>query len=472
MNLIRSVVLYFNYFIVFYVLAINVIYFIQLIFSAISLSSYIRKIVYSDYRRYASSVNMIPISIIIPAYNEEKTIVDNVKSLMDLNYPLFEIIVVNDGSSDGTLEKLIKSFNLKKVEQPIRIRLSTRPIKGVYKNPELNITVIDKENGGKADALNAGINASLYPVFVSIDADSILESDSLVRVIMPFIEDNRTIAVGGIVRVANGSIIEGGLIKEVRLPKNMLACFQVVEYLRGFLTGRMGWDALGSLLIISGAFGAFHKETVIEAGGYAEDTVGEDMELVVRLHRRMREEKRPYRIRFIPDPVCWTQVPENIRDLKTQRRRWQVGLVDSILRHKDMLFNPKYGVLGFYAMPYFFFFEMLGPVVEILGYILIPAAYFLKMINVRFFFLFLTISIVYGIILSIGAILLEEYTFNKYKGLGDFIKLVFYGVLENFGYRQLTTLFRVFGIFGYGKYKSRWGKIKRRDFSVTAPPAS
>lgn len=472
MGLVRSIVVYFNYFIVFYVLAINVIYFIQLIISAISISSYIRKIVYSDYRRYASSVNMIPVSIIIPAYNEEKTIVDNVKSLMDLNYPLFEIIVVNDGSSDGTLEKLIKSFNLKKVEQPVRRRLFTKPIKAVYKNPELNVTVVDKENGGKADALNAGINASLYPVFVSIDADSVLESDSLVRVMMPFIEDKRTIAVGGIVRVANGSIIEGGLIKEVRLPKNVLACFQVVEYLRGFLTGRIGWDALGLLLIISGAFGAFHKETVIGVGGYAEDTVGEDMELVIRLHRRMREEKRPYKIKFIPDPVCWTQVPENLRDLKTQRRRWQVGLIDSILRHKDMILNPKYGVVGLYGMPYFFFFEMLGPVVEILGYILIPAAYLLKMINVRFFFLFLTISIVYGIILSIGAILLEEYTFNKYKGLRDFIRLVFYGVLENFGYRQLTTLFRVFGIFGYNKYKNRWGKIKRRDFSVNTPSAT
>lgn len=465
MDIIRAAIVYFNYFIIFYVLAINVIYFLQLMFSALSLSAYIRKMMSSDYRRYTSSVNMIPISVIVPAYNEENTIVENVKSLLELNYPLFEIVVVNDGSADGTLKRVIEAFNLKKISQPIRIRLKTEPIKGVYKNPELfNLTVVDKENGGKADALNADINASIYPVFVSIDADSILESDSLVRVIMPFIEDSRTVAAGGIVRVANGSVIEGGLIREVKLPRSRLACFQVVEYLRAFLTGRMGWDALGSLLIISGAFGAFDKEMVIGAGGYAGGTVGEDMELVVRLHRKMREEKRPYKIRFIPDPVCWTQAPENIKDLKTQRRRWQVGLIDSLFRHKKMLFNPRYGILGLYAMPYFFFFEMLGPVVEMLGYLLIPAAYLLKMINMRFFLLFLTISIIYGIILSVGAILLEEYTFNKYRSVKDFILLVAYAVLENFGYRQLTTVFRVMGTINYSRHKSHWGSIKRKSF--------
>ncbi|MDN5312519.1 MAG: hypothetical protein PWQ68_1492 [Thermoanaerobacteraceae bacterium] len=465
MDIIRAAIVYFNYFIIFYVLAINVIYFLQLMFSALSLSAYIRKMMSSDYRRYTSSVNMIPISVIVPAYNEENTIVENVKSLLELNYPLFEIVVVNDGSADGTLKRVIEAFNLKKISQPIRIRLKTEPIKGVYKNPELfNLTVVDKENGGKADALNAGINASIYPVFVSIDADSILESDSLVRVIMPFIEDSRTVAAGGIVRVANGSVIEGGLIREVKLPRSRLACFQVVEYLRAFLTGRMGWDALGSLLIISGAFGAFDKEAVIGAGGYTRGTVGEDMELVVRLHRKMREEKRPYKIRFIPDPVCWTQAPENIKDLKTQRRRWQVGLIDSLFRHKKMLFNPRYGILGLYAMPYFFFFEMLGPVVEMSGYLLIPAAYLLKMINMRFFLLFLTISIIYGIILSVGAILLEEYTFNKYRSVKDFIRLVAYAVLENFGYRQLTTVFRVMGTINYRRHKSHWGSIKRKSF--------
>lgn len=323
--------------------------------------------------------------------------------------------------------------------------------------------MIDKENGGKADALNAAINASSYPIIVAVDADSLLETESLVRVIMPFIEDRLTVAAGGIVRVANGCVIRGSIVQEVRMPQNPIACFQVVEYLRAFLTGRMGWNALGSLLIISGAFGAFNKEVVIHAGGY-EKTVGEDMELVIRIHRKMRESKTDYHIRFIPDPVCWTQVPEKLGDLKTQRQRWQVGLMDSLFRHKRMLFNPRYGVLGLYAIPYFWLFEMLGPMIEISGYIFVPLAYILGILNTRLFILFLAVSLVYGFILSFGAVLLDEYTFNKYKGLKDFIRLVLYSILENFGFRQLVTLFKVAGMLQYGRLKNRWGIIKRSAF--------
>ncbi|MGB9813310.1 MAG: glycosyltransferase family 2 protein [Thermovenabulum sp.] len=465
METLRRFIIGFNDFVLFYVITINFIYFLQLILSAIHLGNYIKRTIYSDYKRYIASQNMLPISIIVPAYNEEKTIVENIKSLMDLNYPLFEIVVVNDGSKDSTLKNIIEAFNLKKINQPIRVKLRTEKIKGIYKNPEiLNLTVVDKENGGKADALNAGINVSSYPVFVSIDADSVLESDSLVRVIMPFLEDMNTVAVGGIVRVANGSIIEGGIIKEVRLPQKSLACFQVVEYLRAFLTGRMGWDALGSLLIISGAFGAFKKEAVIEAGGYQRGTIGEDMELVVRLHRKMRENKKKYRIRFIPDPVCWTQVPEDLKSLKIQRRRWQIGLMDSLFRHRKILLNPKFGVLGLYAATYFWIFEMLGPLIEVAGYIIVPISFLFGIIDYRFFLLFLAISICYGIILSAGAILLEEYTFNKYKSLGQFLKLMFYAILENFGYRQLTAFFRVSGIMNYNRLKHSWGVVGRKEF--------
>jgi len=466
MKWLSQIVVYFNYYIIYYVISLNFIYFLLLLLSLFKVIDYLKKIRYTDYRRFSSSVNMVPISILVPAYNEEKTIVENVKSLLELNYPLFEVVVINDGSNDLTLEKLLEAFELQKIEQPLRIRLKTRPVRGIYKNPDImNLTVIDKENGGKADALNAGINAAVYPVFVSIDADSFLESYSLVRIIIPFMEDPRTVAVGGIVRVANGSVIEGGLIREIRLPRSRLACFQVVEYLRAFLTGRMGWDALGSLLIISGAFGAFDKEAVIAAGGYATDTVGEDMELVVRLHRRMRELRKPYKIKFIPDPVCWTQVPENLKDLHSQRRRWQIGLIDSLFRHRRMLFNPRYGVIGLFAAPYFWFFEMLGPIIETLGYLLVPAAFLLGLINLRFFLLFLTASILYGILLSLGAILLEEYSFNKYKGLKDFLRLILFAILENFGFRQLVSLYRVSGLLSFRKQKSSWGYIKRKYFT-------
>lgn len=467
MDFLRPMVVSFNKFIIYYFLAISTIYFLQLVLSSVRLSEYLRKMLSSDYRRYMASANMVPVSLLVPAHNEEDTIVDTVSSLLGLEYPLYEVIVINDGSTDETLARLVKHFNLMETSRPIRVRIPTRTIRGVYINPELpSLRVIDKEPGGKADALNAGINAAVYPVVVSIDADSLLQSDSLVRVMMPFLEDPDMVAVGGIVRVANGCRIRGGVVEEARLPQSRLACLQVVEYLRAFLTGRMGWDALGSLLIISGAFGAFNREEIIKVGGYARDTVGEDMEVVVRLHRHLREAGRRYRIRFIPDPVCWTQVPETLADLRTQRQRWQVGLVDSLLRHKKLLFNPRYRVLGLYAVPYFWFFEMLGPVVEVLGYALIPLSFLLGLIHVRFFYLFLALALLYGIILSVGAILLEEYTFNNYKGIRDFLRLLGYAIIENLGYRQITSFFRVLGLFQYNRLRHSWGSVARRKFAT------
>ncbi|MBC8060133.1 MAG: glycosyltransferase family 2 protein [Clostridiaceae bacterium] len=460
-----NLIIFFNHFILFYVLCVNSIYFIQLVLSAFSLSDYIKKMLYSDYKKYTISDNMIPISVLVPAYNEEATIVQNIQSLLSLNYPLFEIVIVNDGSKDNSLNKIIEAYNLKLVNQPIRYHIKTKKVRGIYKNADIpNLVLVDKENGGKADALNIGINISKYPIFASIDADSILEGDSLIRVIMPFIENKETIAVGGIIRIANGSTIVNGNIKEIKLPKSRVAMFQVVEYLRAFLTGRMGWNSLNSLLIISGAFGAFRKEEAVEVGGYSVGTIGEDMELVMKLHEYMVKNKRKYNVKFLPDPVCWTQAPEKLKDLRTQRRRWQIGLMDSLFRHKKMLFNPRYGLIGMLATPYFWFFEMIGPVIEIAGYIFIPIFYFMGILNGRFFILFLVASILYGIILSIGAILLEDYTFSKYPSIGHLLKLTIYGVLENFGYRQLTVLYRIEGMIRYKKHKNSWGEIQRKSF--------
>jgi cellulose synthase/poly-beta-1,6-N-acetylglucosamine synthase-like glycosyltransferase len=463
--LLKSIVINFNYFIIYYVLVINFIYFIQLILAAFNLSDYVKKIRYSDYKKYITSDNMIPISILVPAYNEQETIVENIKSLISLNYPKFEVIVINDGSKDETLNRVIQEFDLKEVHQPVRYRINTNKIRGIYKNLDIpNLIVVDKENGGKADALNAGINISNYPIVTSIDADSILESDSLVRVVMPFIEDKKTIAVGGIVRIANGSVIKRGRVVDIGLPKSRVAMFQIVEYLRAFLTGRVGWDAVNSLLIVSGAFGAFKKDAVIEVGGYAKNTIGEDMELIVKMHDYLLRNKRKYRIKFVPDPVCWTQAPETLKDLRSQRRRWHIGLMDSLLKHKRMFFNPRYKQIGLIAVPYFWLFEMMGPVIEIIGYVMIPLAYIFGLLNLKYFLLFFAASILYGILLSLGAILLEEYTFNKYPTLKQLMKLSLYGVLENFGYRQLTTLYRIEGIVKFRKMKHSWGKIKRVSF--------
>lgn len=463
--LLRSIIINFNYVIIYYVLAINFIYFLQLIFAAFNLSDYIKKIKYSDYKKYIVSDNMIPISILVPAYNEEKTIVENIKSLLGLNYPKFEVVVINDGSKDGTLERVIETFGLKEVNQPVRNRIKTKNIKAIYRSIDIpNLILVDKENGGKADALNTGINISNFPIVTSIDADSILEGDSLVRVVMPFIEDKKTIAVGGIVRIANGSTIKRGRIVDIDLPKSKLAMVQIVEYLRAFLTGRVGWDAINALLIVSGAFGAFKKDAAIEVGGYDKNTIGEDMELIVKLHEYFLRNKKEYKIKFVPDPVCWTQVPESFKDLRSQRRRWQIGLMDSLFRHKKMFFNPKYKQIGLIAVPYFWIFEMIGPIIEILGYILIPIAYIVGILNIKYFLLFLAASILYGILLSLGAILLEEYTFNKYPTLKHLFRLSFYGIIENFGYRQLITLYRIEGIVKFRKMGKSWGEIKRKSF--------
>jgi cellulose synthase/poly-beta-1,6-N-acetylglucosamine synthase-like glycosyltransferase len=431
-----------------------------------SLYDYMRRMKYSDFKKYITSSNMIPISVLVPACNEEATVVDNIKALLALNYPMFEIVVINDGSRDKTLETIINAYNLKPVYQPYKYEIKTRKINGIYKNIDIpQLVVIDKENGGKADALNAGVNISKYPVFCSIDADSILESDSLARVIMPFMENRDTVAVGGIVRIANGNMFNNGKIENISLPKNSIAMFQIIEYLRAFLTGRIGWDALGALLIISGAFGAFKKSEVIKVGGYTTGTIGEDMELVVKLHEYLRKNKQKYRIKFIPDPVCWTQAPERLKDLRSQRRRWQIGLMDSLFRHKRMFLNPRYGKVGLFGTPYFWIFEMFGPVVEMAGYILVPVSYIFGLLNIKIFLLFLVSSILYGVLLSIGAILLEEYTFSKYPAVNQLFRLTLFGILENLGYRQMTTLFRIEGIIRFKKNKSNWGKIKRTSFN-------
>ena len=304
-----------------------------------------------------------PISILAPAYNEEATIFDSVQALLGLRYPEYEILVINDGSKDGTLSRLIDAFELFAVEPICQIQLKSAPIRAIYRSrrhPQL--TVIDKENGGKADALNCGLNVARYPLFCAIDADTLILPDALLKVAQPFIEDPvRTIVAGGTIRIANGCTIARGEISEHALPKNPWACFQVLEYLRAFLFGRIGWNALGGTLIISGAFGLFRRDLVIETGGYSVLTVGEDMELIVRLHRHMRQLRRPYRIHFVWASLCYTEVPESPQILSRQRDRWQRGLIDSLLWHFKLFLNPRYGVVGLLAFPFFVLFELLGP---------------------------------------------------------------------------------------------------------------
>jgi cellulose synthase/poly-beta-1,6-N-acetylglucosamine synthase-like glycosyltransferase len=447
-----------------YFFLINTQYLLLMIVGFLDTRRALHEMQWRDVRRLMRSPLTPPISVIAPAYDEEANIAVSVRSLLMLNYPEHEVIVVNDGSRDATLQVLVERFGLTPIPRSFEYAVPCRPVRAVYESVEHpNLVVVDKENGGKADALNAGLNLALYPLFCAIDADSVLEDDALLRVVRPFVEDpGVTVATGGVIRIANGCGIRGGRLVDVRLPRRFLPLVQIVEYLRGFLFGRMGWSAINGLLIISGAFGLFDKRAAVRAGGYAHDTVGEDMELVVRMHRRLREQGVPYRVAFIPDPVCWTEAPESLRVLRRQRNRWHRGLIDTLWRHRAMLGRSRDGAIGLVAMPAFALFEMLGPLIELSGYVIVPLCWLLGILDVRFMAVFLVLAVLYGILLSVGAVLLEDLAFRRYPRVRDLALLVLIGVLENLGYRQVTAWWRARAFWDYWRGDLGWGRMERR----------
>jgi cellulose synthase/poly-beta-1,6-N-acetylglucosamine synthase-like glycosyltransferase len=410
------------------------------------------------------------VSVLLPAFNEESMVVPSVTSLLDLRYPQHEVIVINDGSTDGTIERLREAFDLVPIRQAMRTRIATAPVRAAYvSRSHRNLRVLDKENGGKADALNAGVNASAHLYFCAVDADAILEQDALLRVIKPVVDDPEIVAAaGGIVRVANGSKIEGGRVVEFRLPRSRIAAMQVVEYFRAFLIGRIGWDSVNALLIISGAFGLFSREFVEAVGGYARDTVGEDVELVAHLQVHLRERGEEFRIAFVPDPVCWTEAPESLGQLSPQRRRWQRGLGQTLWRYRTKIFNPRCGSFGLLALPHFLFFEFLGAIVEVFGLVIVLVAWLLGVLSLSFFLAFLTVSILLSVLLSIAAILLEEYAVRRHERSGDIARLVFYAIAENFGFRQLTAFYRCLGTIDLLRGRKDWGEMERRGLERRA----
>jgi cellulose synthase/poly-beta-1,6-N-acetylglucosamine synthase-like glycosyltransferase len=403
-----------------------------------------------------------PVSVLLPAYNESAAIVESVASLLGLRYPEFEVIVINDGSKDDTLQQVVEAYGLEPLDRDPPNTLETQPIRGIYQSrayPEL--IVIDKENGGKADSLNAGINASRYPLVCGIDADSILEPDALLRAVEPFVlRPELVIATGGIVRIANGSTFARGTLVEAGLPKRFIPGFQVVEYMRGFLVGRCSWSRLNALLIVSGAFGLFRKDVVVETGGYAH-TIGEDAELVVRMQRHMIEQERPYRVEFVPDAVCWTEAPESLRVLRRQRTRWQRGLYDTLSRHRTMLFNPRYGTLGTMALPYFFLFELLGPAMEGLAVVLTLAMWAGGLLNTGLAPFMLSIMVGLGLVLSISSLVLEELVFHRYPRWKHILTIAWWSIAETVGYRQINSWWRITGLWEAMRKKQGWGAMTR-----------
>lgn len=454
-----------QWFFLLYFILVNLGYLALNAIALISIYRYMQREVILGIEKKSSLLEP-PVSLLVPAYNEETTIAASIRSLLQINYPEYEIIIINDGSKDRTLETLIKEFSLVAVPETVRKRIPSKTVRGMYLSRVYPaIRLIDKENGGKADALNAGINASHYPLFCGIDADSILQRDSLTKVVQPFLEDPYVIASGGSVRAVNGCVVSGGYLLESGLPKNPIALFQIIEYLRAYLIGRLGWSQLNALMIISGAFGLYRKDVVIEAGGYNPETVGEDMELVVRLHRLMRKKKKRYSITFIPDPICWTEVPENLATLRNQRIRWQRGLAESLFLNKELLFSRNGGMVGWFAFPFMVVFELLGSMVEIVGYLFTFIGFYLGVISAAAFFSFLFIAIGLGILLSVNSLLVEEMSFKIYKKPSSLLLLFFFSVAENFGYRQINSWWRVLGFWQFLRGKrGGWGEMKRKGW--------
>ena len=455
-----------------YFATLNVVY---LAFTAIAwrdLNRHLRARGHAPDDEVFSSPVTPPVSVLVPAHDEEPTIVESVRSLLALRYPLHEVIVVNDGSSDATLDRLREAFDLVPVRKALRVLLPTAPIRGVYvSRRHRHLWVVDKENGGKADALNAAVNASRYPYVLAIDADAILEEDSLLRVVRPVVaEPDVVVATGGIVRIANGCRIDHGRVYDVRLPQSRLATLQVLEYFRAFLIGRVGWSRMNALLIISGAFGLFRRSLIETVGGYSSETVGEDIELVVRLHRHMRERGERYRIEFVPDPVCWTEAPETKGQLSRQRRRWHRGLGETLWRHRRVAANGRYGTLGWAAVPYFLLFEFLGPLVEVLGVPVILLWWLAGGLSGVFLAGFLVVAILLGVLLSLAALTLEEHSFRRHREGREIARLIGFSFVENVGYRQIVAFWRFLGFFDLIRGRRDWGEMRRKGFS-TMPEA-
>ncbi|WP_111307754.1 glycosyltransferase family 2 protein [Confluentibacter sediminis] len=435
---------------------------------------YIKKNSFVNYKDILSSTVSPSITIIAPAYNESLNIVENVRSLLSNHYVNYNVIIINDGSKDNSLEKLIEAYDLEKIDFIVNSKIKTQPLRaGVFKskNPAFEkLMVVDKENGGKADALNMGLNISKNKYVACIDVDCLLLEDALQKMIKPFLEETnvRVIATGGVIRIANSCVIRGGKLIDINLPKKLLVQSQILEYLRAFLLGRMAWSRLNGLLVISGAFGILDREIAIAVGGYDTQTVGEDMEIIVRMRRYMEEIKEKYRVSYIPDPLCWTEAPDSYKIFISQRNRWTRGTIETLKKHRKIGFNPKYGSFGMISYPYWLIFERLAPIIEVIGLIYFTILIILREVRWDFAISFFILAYLFSVLFSIVAIYSEELTFHEYKKKGTGYKLVLLSALEPFVLHPFILYAAIRGNYDYYfNKKKKWGTMVRKGLVST-----
>src|ERR1700682_3064376 len=462
-----------NQILFFYYLLSNLGYLMMLIIALKTSAAHLRRLESIPLNWIKGSPLAPPISILVPAHNEEKSISTAVRNLLDLDYPQLEVIVINDGSADSTLQVMQQEFRLRLVRAVYVPQVTSAPVRGLYRSDaDARLLVIDKEPGGsKADAVNAGLNAATSPYVCIVDADSVLERDALTRIMVPIMADpKRVVAVGGIIRVLNGSEIEGGHLRRVRLPRKSIEVIQVIEYLRAFLIGREAWGQGNMLTIISGAFGVFRTDLIRAVGGYRSRAIGEDFDLVARLHRHLLEKGVDYHIHFVPDPMCWTEVPSDLKSLGRQRARWQKGLLDVLWPNRDMLFRPRYGRIGCFAFPYLWLFELFAPVIEIAGILTIVLAACFGVLSRDFFLQFLIFGYAFATVISIGSVLQEEITYKRYNDWQDVVRLVSYCFFEHFPYRQMHMIWRLQGLWQYLRGDVVWKPLKRKGLQSAQTP--
>ena len=406
------------------------------------------------------------ISVIAPAFNEERTIISSVRSMLSLNYGEFDVIIVNDGSTDSTLNVLDEAFGLVRINEPLQLLLTHEPVRAVFRSrADPRLLVIDKVNGGKADAQNAGISLSRSSHFCIVDGDTILERDALLRAAQPFLDDPRTVAVGATLRVANGLNVREGRVEGIRVTDRFLPRVQIVEYLRSFLMARLAWSQVNALMIISGAFGVFRRDVVLRIGGYTTGSLGEDLDIVIRLHRDMLEKREDYRIGFLPEPACWTEVPQSLRVLARQRSRWQVGALECFFQNKRMALNPRYKWVGTLGFGHIILVDLVGPVLEVLGYFALPLFWFFGVLSWPHLVAYTALVFGLGTFTSIASLMLAEFQLRPYPRPSDLAKLGSAAILENFGYRQLHNFWRLRGWWHYLTSQKSWGEMPRMGFA-------
>jgi cellulose synthase/poly-beta-1,6-N-acetylglucosamine synthase-like glycosyltransferase len=459
-----------------YFVALNSSYLVLIGLAGMEFARHLRRQPFAGGDDMFRSPLTLPVSLIVPAYNEGAGIVAAVQAMTALRYPRYEIVVVDDGSTDDTFERLRGQFDLVEVPRvvpgEVPYRSQVLSVHVARDHPE-TLTVVRKTNGGKSDALNVGINLSRHPLVCMVDADSVLDPDALLAVAKPFGDDPlRVAACGGVVRIANGCTVVGGRVVDVRMPRRWLLRIQVVEYLRAFLMGRTGWSRLGGLVVISGAFGIFRRDLVVRVGGMAYDAIGEDAELVVRLHHHLRERGEDYRVIFVAEPVSWSEAPASLRVLGRQRRRWHRGIAEILRKHRGMIVNPRYGRIGLIALPYYVVFELFAPFIELAALVLVPLGLWADAVDLEFAWRFALVAYGYGLLVSLVALVIEEVSFHRYPRWSDLWRGVLAAVLENFGYRQVLAVWQVAGAASAWRGRQAvWGSMQRQGFdSPSVPP--